>query len=226
MSQSQAWTPASPQAQNPTQPGRSAAIRRRPARNVNPTGPDTKLTAKRFLAGDPAAIADAIRLIRRAISFRGFYVPESQREDVVQEVIAQLWQALAAPQASEPEQFDAFVRAVAYRRCVDWVRRHHETVELSESMVAPDITPEDQYIARERRRVGGEVLASLRPAWRELVRLHAGEGLSYRQIAERQGRLEKTVRNQMSECMQVARNLIERRERRSQRHAGPRGDER
>jgi RNA polymerase sigma factor (sigma-70 family) len=193
---------------------------------VDPTEPQTKLTAKRFLAGDPAAIAEAIRLIRRAISFRGFYVPESEREDVVQEVIAQLWQALAAPNASEPEHFDAFVRAVAYRRCVDWVRRHHETVELSESLVSPSTTPEDQFFAGERRRVGSEVLACLRPAWRELLRLHAGEGLTYRQIAERQGRLEKTVRNQMSECVQAARQLMERRERRKQRQVAPRGDER
>jgi RNA polymerase sigma-70 factor (ECF subfamily) len=146
-------------------------------------------------------------VIGAAVAFRGFYVPAGERPDIVQDVTAQVWRALAAPGAAPPDDLEAFARAIAYRRCVDWVRRHRATEDVSDELVDGAPRPDRAVLDGERKRIGEHVLRSLRERCRELFQLHAGQGLTYREIAERQGRLEKTVRNQMSECLREARDL-------------------
>lgn len=188
--------------------------RRDSRRHYAPPGIDGEL----FRRGDSAAVAATVALVRRAVAFRGFYVPLSERDDVVQEVVTQLWHALSAPGSGRPENFEAFVRAIAYRRCVDWVRRHRVTEPFRAAMTAASVpAPDAELLETERIAIGARILAALRSRCRELLELHAGAGLTYRQIAERQGRLEKTVRNQVSDCLHAARRLLLRHEARQVR---------
>ena len=49
----------------------------------------------RFLRADPDLLAEVQRHAARIVRFKGYYIPESDRAEVVQEVMTQLWQALA-----------------------------------------------------------------------------------------------------------------------------------
>lgn len=172
--------------------------------------------AARFLAGDPATVAETIRLIRAAVSARGFYIPFDDRAEVTQEVLMQVWNQLTRPTAEPPRNYPAWVRTIAYRRCVDWMRAYTpaEPVE-GDAEPAPGASPEGRVLDRERREIGARVLAALREPCRDLIRRYVVEGLTFREIAESTGGLEKTVRNRMYKCIQEARTLVSRIESRS-----------
>jgi RNA polymerase sigma factor (sigma-70 family) len=168
----------------------------------------------RFRAGDPATIARVSHLVAAVVHSRGFFIPVPERGEVIQAAMVQLWDALVGLGDEEPRNFDAFVRAIAYRRCVDWMRRHRSTESVAQDVESHHPGPEALLLAAEEARIGGWVLESLGPNCRELIRMHSAQGLTFRQIAEARGRLEKTVRNQMSKCLAKARELIERMRRR------------
>jgi RNA polymerase sigma factor (sigma-70 family) len=148
-------------------------------------------------------------LVQRVIRFRTFYVPEEERADLVQEVMLQVWRAVAVREGVAPRNFDGFVRSIAYRRCVDWVRqRVQKVVDLPPA--PPGDSPDEALQRREENRLGREILRELRPACRELIRLHAGLQLPYREIAASQGRTEAAVRTQMCACLAEARRMLER----------------
>lgn len=166
--------------------------------------------AARFRAGEPAAVARVSRLVSAAVRARGFYIPAGERVEVIQAAIVHLWDAVTAMGGDEPRDFDAFVRAIAYRRCVDWMRRHRATEPVGLDTASPGPDPEATLLAGEEVRIGRFVLEALDVRCRELIRLHSEEERTFREIAESQGRLEKTVRNQMARCLGKARELIER----------------
>lgn len=170
--------------------------------------------AARFRAGDPATIARVSRLVGVVVHSRGFYIPAGDRLEVIQAAIVHLWDAVNALGEEAPRDFDAFVRAIAYRRCVDWMRRHRDTEPVAQDAASPHPDPEAALLADEEARIGRFVLEALDERCRDLIRLHSAEELTFRQIAESQGRLEKTVRNQMSKCLARAREMIERMRRR------------
>ena len=78
---------------------------------------------ERFLEGDAETIAEALRITRLAVNHRGFYVPSQERGELVQETLLALLRQLSDPARPRPKNFEAFVRTLAYRRCVDWMRR-------------------------------------------------------------------------------------------------------
>ncbi len=166
--------------------------------------------AARFRAGDPATIGRVTRLVSMVIHSRGFFIPVGERVEVIQAAMVQLWDAVASMGDAEPREFGAFVRALAYRRCVDWVRRHRITEPVGPDTASPGPDPEAILLADEKVKIGRFVLDALDTPCRDLIRMHSEEDLTFRQIAESQGRLEKTVRNQMSKCLAKARDLIER----------------
>jgi RNA polymerase sigma factor (sigma-70 family) len=170
--------------------------------------------AARFRAGEPAAIARVSRLVAAVVHSRGFFIPAGERVEVIQAAMVQLWDAMACTREAEPRDFPAFVRAVAYRRCVDWMRRHRRTEPVRLDAAAPTPDPEAALLADEEVRIGRWVLETLDARCRELIRMHSEEEMTFREIAESQGRLEKTVRNQMSKCLAKARDLIDRMRRR------------
>lgn len=168
------------------------------------------LVVRRFLLGDSKTLARVESLVSRVVRFRGYYIPPGERRDVVQEVLLQICQALTRPGLSFTENFEAFVRAIAHRRCVDWMRRHHGTEELAASMQSGADPPDRTLLERERQELGHLVLQQLPEGCRELIRLHAAENLPYSKIAELQGRSAGALRVQMYECMNEARGILER----------------
>ena len=190
--------PRAPEARD----GRRAA----PARDVDPA-------VERFLAGDEQTVAATLGAIRAAVASRGFYVPVDDRPELVSETMIHLLQYLKSANPGRPRALEAVARTMAYRRCVDWMRRHRPTSELPETVrVAP--AQERATLDRERAALGARARAEIRADCQELIRRHSVEGESFREIAERDGRLEKTVRNQLSKCLQRARVVLRRMQRR------------
>lgn len=166
--------------------------------------------ARSFALGDPGALAQVEGIVSRVVRHRGYYIPLEDQQDIVQEVMAQIWRALAAPGFSLSRNFAGFVHAIACRRCVDWMRRHRATTEIDAAMPDAAGPPDQAYLRRERCELGRQVLAVLREACRELIRLFILEEKSYREIALSKGRTEGALRTQMSECLKEARAIRDR----------------
>jgi len=147
------------------------------------------------------------KLVRRVVRFRGYYIPADERADVVQEVMLEVWRSVSGAGSEAPRSVEALVRSIAYRRCVDWMRRRRASRAIEGLPVETARGPDAEYDDAEQRRLGMLILARLRPPCRELFRLHAVLHLSYRQIGERLGRSEGALRTQMCECLKEAREI-------------------
>jgi RNA polymerase sigma factor (sigma-70 family) len=169
--------------------------------------PSADALARSFALGDPGALAQVEGIASRVVRHRGFYIPVEDRQDIVQEVMAQVWSALAAPGAGVRRSFVGFVQAIACRRCVDWMRRHRATAEIDPAIPDAAGPPDQAYLMQERRALGLQVLGELREACRDLIRLVILEERSYREIALSQGRGEGALRTQMAECLKEARAI-------------------
>jgi RNA polymerase sigma factor (sigma-70 family) len=127
----------------------------------------------------------------------------------VQEVISEMWERLGRPGFATDRTFDAYVRSLAYWRCIDWLRRRKPEHPVDTEIPGRQPGPERLLLDKERRELGGRILRRLRESCRELIRLHAGRGLTYRQIGAMLGRSEGALRVQMFECLKQARKIRE-----------------
>lgn len=157
----------------------------------------------RFGRGEPEEIANVARLARYMVSEHGYYVPRDEQDDVVQEILVHVYRVVVAPDFEIEHGFEALVRSVAHRRCVDWLRRHRPAEPLR-GEARSFSTPESEALRREKRQVVARVLRSLSRSCLEVLRLRLSQGLSYRDIAERLGRTEGGVRSQMYKCLRRA----------------------
>jgi len=171
--------------------------------------PDTHDLMEPFRRGEADAIAFVARLARFMVGERGYFIPRAEREDVVQEILIHVYRAVSSPAFRLQHGFEAFVRTVAHRRCVDWMRRRQPSESLnpdSASLLAPG--PETAVISRESNERALQVLRSLGNSCLELIRLRYRDDLSYHEIAGRLGRTEHGVRSQMYKCIQRAKALF------------------
>lgn len=165
---------------------------------------------ERFRQGDPEATAQAAEQAAMVLRLRGYSIPRSQRADLVQEVMAELWEKVSAADFRTDRAFVAYVRTLAYWRCIDWRRRQRVEVPLDTGTAARSKRPDEMLIGQERARLGRRVIRMLRKPCRELIRLHAWRGLTYKKIAQLLGRSEGALRVQMNQCLKEARAVLER----------------
>lgn len=159
--------------------------------------------------GDAAAMDRVAAQARRVVGCRAYRVRREEQPDLVQQVVLEVWQAVRQPGFVLSRSLDALVRSVAYRRVIDWRRRRRVEAELPDGMPAPDADPQAACERREERLLGQRIWAELSEPCRQVLHLRMDEGLSYREIAERQGRSEGAVRNQMYKCLKRARWIHE-----------------
>jgi RNA polymerase sigma factor (sigma-70 family) len=172
-------------------------------RALTVTGADPWLG--RFLEQDRQALREVERLIARIVSSRAFGIPSSDRQDLVQECLMQIWEGVALPGFDRDRSFEAFVRTVASRRCLDWRRVRRLTVALPADLPSGAAGPDAAYSEAQRAALGRALLDGLGNGCREVIRLHAVENLSYAEISARLGRSEGALRKQMSDCLGRAR---------------------
>ena len=165
---------------------------------------------RRFLLGEIKMVAQVEAMISRVVRYRGYFIPTQDRQDVVQEAMLKLYEALGRPDFAFTRSFRAFVESMAHRRCVDWMRQQRPKEQLPETLPDRAASPDQTVLQDEQREIGQQVLRELREACRKLIRLHAVENLTYREIARLQGRSEGALRVQMYECMREARRILDR----------------
>lgn len=162
----------------------------------------------RYLAGDPAAIANIRDQARRVVHAKGYFVPFAEREDILQEILLNVYRAASAPGFRLQHGVNAFVRTLAHRRCVDWVRLHRRDDSPARSVTPLAGGPEEDVLQRERLQIAGQVLETLPPGCRKLIVQRFVEGRSYTEISRLQGRSEHALRNQLYKCLKKAQLLF------------------
>ena len=173
----------------------------------------------RFQRGDPEAMARVKEQALAVVRLQAWKIRPADRTDLVQDVMAEAWQRLAQPGFRTGRTLDAYVRSLAYWRCVDWLRRHRRASPPEKNEPDPAPLPDERVLRLEQKRLGLGVLNRLRRPCQELIQLHAVWGLTYRQISELLGRSEGALRVQMCTCLKEARRLVEQAQRRP---TGPR----
>lgn len=163
-----------------------------------------------FLLGDPGAIARVEALVAQVVRFRGYYIPHDERPDVIQQAITDLWESVALPGVILNRSFSALVRTVAYRRCVDWMRRQRLSSQVEPPKPDPPELPDQFLLAKEQSELGRWILSHLGEKCQELLRLYTVEDRTYRDIAQLLGRSEGALRVQMHECLKRARRMRDR----------------
>ena len=165
---------------------------------------------RRFLLGETTACRSVERWAWEIVYFKHYYIPHDEREDLVQQTIADVWSAVSSPDFALSRGLRSLVRAIAGRRCVDYLRRHRPTAELEDEAADPGPGPyEDLFRKDERARVRW-ALQELGRKCQELIRLHFLEELTYAEIAARREKAESTMRVHMFTCMKKIRRLLRR----------------
>jgi RNA polymerase sigma-70 factor (ECF subfamily) len=102
-------------------------------------------------------------------------------EDVAQDVVIQVWTALAG--FTGASSFTTWLYRIVVNRCLNQIRRRRLTRPVLDGDPPPAAGAEDMVIARQRARAAMEAVAALPPDQRAVVVLHQLEGLSYREVA-------------------------------------------
>lgn len=168
-------------------------------------GPDR---IHRFLDGD--AYLHARTQAALVIRSRRYRIRVSDQADLIQTVLAEACEAMAGPEFTFQKSIGAFIRTLAHRRCIDWVRRNrpNSPLEIDRPSLSP--LPDEKIIANERAVLATEILSQLSPTCRELIQKHIFQGLSYAEIAAGTGRTEGALRVEMHKCLGKARELARR----------------
>jgi RNA polymerase sigma-70 factor, ECF subfamily len=102
-------------------------------------------------------------------------------EDVAQDVVIQLWTALAG--FTGASSFTTWLYRIVVNRCLNKTRRRRWTRPVLDDDPAPAAGADDTVIAQQRMRATMEAIAALPPEQRAVIVLHQLEGLSYREVA-------------------------------------------
>lgn len=102
-------------------------------------------------------------------------------EDVAQDVVIQLWTAVAGFVGTSV--FSTWLYRVVVNRCLNHVRAQRPTRPVLDTDPRPADGADDTVIAEFRARAALEAVAALPPDLRAVIVLHQLEGLSYREVA-------------------------------------------
>jgi RNA polymerase sigma factor (sigma-70 family) len=158
--------------------------------------------------GDAAAVDHVRARVRRILAFKRLRIPDQDREDLEQEIMTEVWQAVNRPGFDLTAGFWGFVEVVASRRCIDWLRSRRVRLPLSEDLLDSGKSPLQKTLDNERTGLAEKVLAALDPDCRKLILLRLREGCSYSAIARDLGKTEGALRVQMYRCIRAAQQLL------------------
>ncbi len=180
----------------------------KPPSRVSPEDPPARRPVHQFVQeGHPEAIASITAYVARIVQFRGFFITQDDRPDVMHEAILDMLRAVGERGFDDDEQFFGFLRVVTYRRCIDWLRQKRRRDRILGKPVEL-VDPQEQLLVRERSDLGRSVVRRLRKPCRDLFGMHAGLGMTYDEISELTGRSAGALRTQAYECLKQARKLL------------------
>lgn len=167
--------------------------------------------ARRLSRGDTEAVHHVRARVGKILAYQGLKIRSQEREDLEQEIMTAVWQAVTRPGFDFAGGFWAFVEIVVSRRCIDWLRARREHSPAEEAPRDGRSDPLEQLLDRERARLAAEALSALDPTCQRLITLRLKEQMSYREIAREVGKSEGALRVQMYRCVrQVSATLKKR----------------
>ncbi|MGD9990563.1 RNA polymerase sigma factor [Pseudonocardia sp.] len=116
-------------------------------------------------------------------------------EDVTQDVVLQVWTALAG--FAGTSLFTTWLYRIVVNRCINFTSRQRTHDVLDEADVRPSPGADDHAVARGRLRAAFAAILALPPDLRAPVVLVDAERLSYRDAAAILGVSEATVRGRL-----------------------------
>ena len=161
-----------------------------------------------LVSGDEGVAREVTAIARGVVAQRAFGLDPAERDDLVQESVAQLWAACTRDDFELTSSLDALVRTIATARCIDHFRRRRWQVELDEQLPLDTDDPLDALHRDRTVRAVRTAIARLRPLCRDLIRWHFDEGERYEQIAVRLDRAAATLRVHMFRCLQQLRSQL------------------
>ncbi len=167
-------------------------------------------TARRFRSGRPGEVREVRERVRSILAFRGYGIPVQDREDLEQEILTQLWQAMRDGDSATHEGFWGLVKVITVRRSIDWLRTRKLTAPVDESLRDSEPDPIERTLHHERVRLVAAALSRLRQPCRELIHWHVALGETYGEISRRVGKSPGALRIQMYRCIRnLQRTLAE-----------------
>lgn len=164
--------------------------------------------ARELRQGDPEAAQLVQSRVARIVAYRGLGVPPEDRQDLEQEIVTAVWQAVNRPGFDFTAGFWGFLETVASRRCIDWLRARRSHEEVPDNIIALDASPRRRVVDRERSELASAALEALPAPCRRLVILRLRDDLSYAEIAERMNKSEGALRVQFHRCIDRARRIV------------------
>lgn len=163
-----------------------------------------------FLAGDPGACHSVKRWALEIVHFRWFGIPFDEREDVLQEVVEDVWRAVTKPGFTIRRGLKPFVRHIANARCIDRMRRRRNEVELTDQIADPGDDPFEMLARNDAAARLRAAVDRLDERCRDVIQLHFVEEIPYAEIAARESRAEVTMRVRMFHCLAALRKIMRR----------------
>lgn len=158
-----------------------------------------------LLGGDEGAIASVRGWVVAAVGrYRGRLGAET--EDLEQEVLLDLMEALGGGRFRRQSRLETYVHSFARFKCVDRLRAlgRRDMVEIDDEALELDApSPLEELAQRESAALAERVVAALPTQCRELWEMIA-DGLSYRQMSEATGTSEGAIRVRVHRCRQRA----------------------
>ena len=158
-----------------------------------------------LLGGDAAAIAHVRGWVVAAVGrYRGRLGAEA--EDLEQEVLLGVIEALEAGRFRGESRLETYVHSFTRFKCIDRLRAlgRRDMVEIDDEALALDApSPLEELTQRESAALAERVVAALPAQCRELWEMIA-DGLSYRQMSEATGLSEGAIRVRVHRCRQRA----------------------
>lgn len=164
--------------------------------------------ARRMQRGEAAAVDHVRERVRKILRFKRLGIPGQERDDLEQEIMTVVWQAVNRPGFDFTAGFWGFVEVVSSRRCIDWLRSRKVSAPISEDLLDSGKSPLQKTLDNERADLAEKVLATLDPDCRKLILLRLREGRSYSKIARDLGKTEGALRVQMYRCIRAAQQLL------------------
>jgi RNA polymerase sigma-70 factor (ECF subfamily) len=192
-------------------PGEEATLDEQP---VDPRDRDRSSDLERvsrLLAGDEEALAEVRRWTRGALGPYRFRLA-AEVEDLEQEVVVELLEALRAGRFEGRSRLSTYVRRMVHHKCLNRLRalRRRPSVDLGDvELVDAEPTPFERSRRREELSLGLRVLAEMPETCRELWGM-IETGLSYEAMAERLRVASGTLRVRVHRCRERALALRDR----------------
>jgi len=168
--------------------------------------------AERIRGGDPSAEEELVERYRRpvySVAAARTRDPEAA-QDLVQEILLAVLEALRAGRLDDVERLSAFVQGTARNRINTYLATlYRERSRLPAPPPIPVATPDECYEQTERAVVVRRALAGLAPQDRKILLLTMVDGLKPSEIAARLGISSERLRKRKSRALQRVRKAVE-----------------